>query len=295
MINNQYTFSSHQTDFLACEKIIKHHSKTFYFAFSKLPKEQAQSIFAIYAFCREADDIVDLTKDRAKLEALYQKLVAFEQGNIPNEPIFRALAVVFQHYPMDIAPFYDMLEGQAKDLEFRQPKTLDELKEYAYYVAGSVGLMLLPLLSRYPEKIQEPAKKLGEAMQITNILRDIGEDYRMGRIYLPMEDMLRFDVCPYDLGKTEPTEAVVELWEFLAQEAERLYDESFEMLPLLETKAQKPLYLAATVYREILMEIRHKQYQMLTKRQSVSRFRKLELFQQATKQVARLIAGEANV
>lgn len=295
MINNHYTFSSQQADFSACEKIIQHHSKTFYFAFSKLPKKQAQSIFAIYAFCREADDIVDSTKDRTKLEALYHKLVAFEQGDVPDEPIFRALAVVFQHYPMEIAPFYDMLEGQARDLDFVQPETVEELKEYAYYVAGSVGLMLLPLLSSSPERIQSPAKRLGEAMQITNILRDIGEDYRMGRIYLPREDMLRFGVCPIDLAAKKPTQATIELWEYLAKQAEQAYDESFEMLPFLEESAQKPLYLAATVYREILTEIRHKQYQMLSKRQSVSQFRKLEIFRQAPQQVARLVAGGANV
>lgn len=295
MINSQYTFSSQQADFLACEKIIQHHSKTFYFAFSKLPKEQAQSIFAIYAFCREADDIVDLTKDAQKLRVLHQKLHAFEQGTIPDEPIFRALAVVFSQYDMDIAPFYDMLQGQAEDLSFSQPDTFADLQDYAYYVAGSVGLMLLPLLSTQPEKIKEPAKKLGEAMQITNILRDIGEDYRMGRIYLPKEEMDRFGVCPLDLGAKQPTANLIELWEDLAQKAEIAYEESFVMMPLLTPEARKPLYLAATVYREILTEIRNRHYQMLTKRQAVSRLRKVELFQQAPKALQRLVAGEANV
>lgn len=296
MINKQiYTFSSQQADFAVCEKSIKKHSKTFYFAFSQLPKEQAQSIFAIYAFCRTADDIVDLTKNSDELARLYEKLEAFEQGEIPDEPIFRALAVVFDHYEMEIQPFYDMLNGQAKDLEFKQPNTLADLQEYAYYVAGSVGLMLLPILSKHAPEIQEPAKKLGEAMQITNILRDIGEDYRMGRIYLPQEMMTQFHVCNADLGADRPNSQLIELWEYLAQIAEQAYDESLDMLPLIEPAARKPLYLAAVVYREILTEIRTHQYQMLTKRQAVGRIRKLELFHQATKELHQLTAGGANV
>lgn len=138
MINNQYTFSSQQTDFLACEKIIKHHSKTFYFAFSKLPKEQAQSIYAIYTFCRVADDTVDEEKDAQKLQQLFQELESFEAGSVPNHPMWLALEAVFSEFPMDIRPFYDMLIGQRIDLNFQQPKTQQELLDYAYYVAGSV-------------------------------------------------------------------------------------------------------------------------------------------------------------
>lgn len=285
MIDKQYTFSSQQSDFLICEKIIKRQSKTFYFAFSQLPKEQAQSVFAIYAFCRKADDIVDLNKDVNELNVLKQKLSDFEKGNIPDEPIFRALSVVFSNYDMDINPFYDMLYGQEQDLSFSQPRTLDDLKTYAYYVAGSVGLMLIPILSNNPRKIKDPAKKLGEAMQLTNILRDIGEDYQMGRIYLPIEEMAHFNVKPLDFSRKLPTRNLIDLWEYMAQQAETAYSESLKMIPYLRQSTQQPIYVAATLYREILNEVRNNNYSMLTERQSVGAVKKRKIMQDSKKKL----------
>lgn len=277
MKHNSTDFSAHQQDFSYCETVIKKHSKTFYTAFSQLPKEKAQSVYAVYAFCRRADDLIDLAQDEAQLQVLADQLADFEKGIVADDPIWRALAVVFANFPMDIQPFYDMIAGQKRDVHFEQPKDLAELTEYCYYVAGSVGLMLLPILSSHAAEIQELAKKLGEAMQITNILRDIGEDYQMGRIYLPQDQMAAFGVTEEMLNHRKPTQALVAVWEELANYAETLYDESLVMLPLIDADCRPALLAAAMIYREHLPVIREKDYAMLNQRQTISKIRKLQL------------------
>ncbi|MCO8287159.1 phytoene/squalene synthase family protein [Tetragenococcus halophilus] len=270
-------FKKRKKEFDYCEKIIQRHSKSFYAAFSQLPKKKAQSIYAIYAFCRMADDIVDEKKDAEQLQELFQQLAAFEAGNVPDEPTWLALEVVFKEFPMDIRPFYDMLVGQRMDLNFQQPQTWQELSEYAYYVAGSVGLMLLPVLSDKTDQIIPHAKRLGEAMQLTNILRDIGEDLYIGRIYLPQKKMQRYNVTMEDLKKQKVTQNFIELWESIAKYAEKLYQKSLNMMPYIKKDARQPLLSAIIIYAELLPEIRRNQYDVFNKRQAVSTRKKLEL------------------
>jgi phytoene synthase len=276
-INQQNIFEDRKQAFKICEQTIKQHSKSFYAAFSQLPKKKAQSIYAIYTFCRVADDIVDEEKDAQKLQQLFQELELFEAGSVPNHPMWLALEAVFSEFPMDIRPFYDMLIGQRMDLNFQQPKTQQELLDYAYYVAGSVGLMLLPVLSPTPTKIITPAKKLGEAMQLKNILRDIGEDYRLGRIYLPKEDMLRYQITTTHLEKQIISDNFINLWEALAKKAEKLYNESLEMIPFIANDARHALLSALMIYKELLPEIRRNHYNIYEKKHVVSTRRKIEL------------------
>ncbi|KAB5910035.1 phytoene/squalene synthase family protein, partial [Bifidobacterium adolescentis] len=217
-INND-PFQEYQKDFAYCESIIKKNSKSFYLAFSQLPKRKAQSVYAVYAFCRRADDLIDRDNNQAGLRQLERQLLDFNEGKVLNDPVWRALSVVFDNFPMVTAPFFDMLTGQRKDADFKQPETRKDLEEYCYYVAGSVGLMLLPLLTERPTDLVVPAKKLGEAMQLTNILRDVGEDYQMGRIYLTKEDMTRFGVATTMLKEKQAQTQLVALWESLAKQA----------------------------------------------------------------------------
>lgn len=248
-INND-PFQEYQKDFAYCESIIKKNSKSFYLAFSQLPKRKAQSVYAVYAFCRRADDLIDRDNNQAGLRQLERQLLDFNEGKVPNDPVWRALSVVFDNFPMVTAPFFDMLTGQRKDADFKQPETRKDLEEYCYYVAGSVGLMLLPLLTERPADIVVPAKKLGEAMQLTNILRDVGEDYQMGRIYLTKEDMTRFGVATTMLKEKQAQTQLVALWESLAKQAENLYEELFEMFPLITEDCRQALASAAFIYRE---------------------------------------------
>lgn len=267
----------HQTDFDHCETIIKHHSKSFYAAFSKLPEQKAKSVYAIYAFCRQADDLIDVEKNPEKLKEMKKQLEDFQRGAHPDEPMWRALAVVFDHYPLEIQAFFDMLEGQRRDVQFKQPETQADLEEYSYYVAGSVGLMLLPILSKNWKTIIEEAKELGKAMQITNILRDIGEDAAEGRIYLPKDRMLEYGVTQEMINEHKPTKAFIDLWEYEAQRAEDCYDKSFAMMPAIDEDCRGPLLAASYLYREILYAVRENNYQVFTQRNAVSKARKMWL------------------
>ena len=143
--------SSIEDSYRYCKDMIKRNSKSFFYAFRQLPKEKADAVFAIYTFCRNADDSVDenntKVSQKVALDQLEEELQLFEQGKEIDHPMWIALRDVFNRYNMDIAPFYDQLKGQRMDIEFKQPKTLKELESYSYYVAGTVGLMLLPIIA----------------------------------------------------------------------------------------------------------------------------------------------------
>lgn len=284
MINNQKLFpmfKKRKEDFAYCEQVIKKHSKSFYAAFSTLPKEKALSVYAVYAFCRKADDVVDEDSDLDALSRLESELELFEKGREVNHPVWRALRVVFDTYTMDIAPFYDMLTGQKKDLSFVQPKNQADLEDYSYYVAGTVGLMLLPLLTNTPEKYQEEAIALGTAMQITNVLRDIGEDLENGRVYLPEEVMKEHGYTMEMLNKHSINSNFIELWEYEANIAEVYYEQSLKLIYNVEEDAKKPLLLSMLFYKDILNAVRLSDYQCFDKRNAVSKRRKLALLGQA--------------
>lgn len=274
-------FQRYKKDFDYCEKIIRKHSTSFYAAFSTLPKEKAMSVYAIYAFCRKADDIVDEDSNVEGLERLREELRLFEAGQEVDHPVWRALRVVFTNYQMDISPFYDMITGQKMDLVFEQPETQRDLEVYSYHVAGSVGLMMLPLLTDEPECIKEEAIALGEAMQITNILRDVGEDLRNSRIYLPKEVMQKFGYTKEMLKSQLRNDTFIALWEFEANQAEKAYSRAIRLLPALHEEAKKPLLLSLLFYREILEAVRANDYQCFTQRNHVSKRRKLQLLQEA--------------
>lgn len=271
----------YESDFALCEQTIRNHSKSFYKAFSKLPKQKALSIFAIYSFCREADDSIDVYRDVDRLNKLKRELDDFLAGEIPDRYFWRALVPVFETYEMNQQSFYDMLLGQEMDWAFQQPETQTELEEYSYYVAGSVGLMLLPILSDCPDEIRSQAIQLGEAMQITNILRDIGEDFNNQRIYLPKEIMERFDVSLNSLEKGIINDSFIELWEYEAAKAEQLYSKAQTMLHTIHKDCQEALLLSIYFYKEILNSVRQSNYQCFNKRNFVKKSQQLELYQKA--------------
>jgi len=148
-MSNQET-AQLRADYKYCENVIKKYSKSFYYAFSQLPDEKAKAVYAVYAFCREADDVVDetqeQTKKQQKLQQLEEELNQFAKGNTPDDPKWRALRDVFQRFEMEVEPFYLQITGQKSDIRFQQPQSIEDLYEYSYHVAGSVGLMLLPIL-----------------------------------------------------------------------------------------------------------------------------------------------------
>lgn len=274
-----------------CEAIIKEHSKSFYYAFSRLPKAEAKAVYAIYAFCRSADDSVDEVSSTRQqiqnIDRLEAALRRFEEGEETNHPIWLALRDVFDRYEMDIQPFYDQITGQKMDIEFVQPQDMEELETYSYYVAGSVGLMLLPVLSAdRSEEVQKSAVSLGIAMQLTNILRDVGEDLQeKERIYLPKELMGATGVTEDDLKTGQVSPAFKSLWEVVAERSEELYDELEQALLAFDADARLPVLASALIYREIMQAVREKGYDCLTKRRAVSTLRKEQLYRQAKRKI----------
>lgn len=246
-----------------CEEIIAANSKSFYKSFSMLPKESRKAVWAIYAFCRTVDDIVDEGVDPAAQLTLFKKeFQDFLSGDFdPMNPMWLALSDVFHNYDMDAEAFKSMIEGQEMDLQHRHFQTLQDVLGYSYHVASSVGLMLLPVLA--PGKtgvLKEGAIALGYAMQITNILRDIDEDLQMGRLYLPAELMEKYNLGLDDLRRGAVTPAFISVWEEMADEAEHQYRKAFETINEYPVSSRIPVKGAGMVYREILTTIRKKDY-----------------------------------
>ncbi|MDQ0186223.1 phytoene/squalene synthase family protein [Cytobacillus sp. FSL W7-1323] len=253
-------------DYYYCEKIIQNYSNSFYYTFSHLPKEKANAVYAIYAFCRMADNAVDLHDSTAekvnRLEQLHDELVLFQHNKELDLPLWRALRDVFNRYEMNIQPFFEQLEGQAMDISFKAPRTIDELLKYSYHVAGTVGLMLLPIIAKtHYQQLRPIAIKLGNAMQLTNILRDIGEDYRNHqRIYIPENLLVKYQYSTGELSRGVINPSFISIWEELAQKAESEYDSFETSYHLFDRDSQFQVLSAARVYRSYLAQIRNKQY-----------------------------------
>ncbi|WP_273125691.1 phytoene/squalene synthase family protein [Bacillus weihaiensis] len=264
-----------ETAYLQCEQVIKQHSKTFFKAFSLLPKDKKQAVWAVYAFCRIVDDIVD--EGHSPHEELHQFEMNFKKflkGSIPHDAhefMWIALKDAFKKYQLEEAAFFDMIKGQRMDLVKTKYYSMDEVVTYSYHVASSVGLMLLPILA--PDKVnelREGAIALGLGMQITNILRDVGEDLDRDRMYLPKELMDRYQYHVRDLEMAVINPAFITLWEHMAQEAEGYYLKALETMHYYPLSARTPVKASALLYREILTIIRKKNYQVFTEKQFVT-------------------------
>jgi len=265
-------------DYRYCQEIIKENSKTFYKAFSLLNKEKANAVYAVYAFCRVVDDSIDIYNSPDRLQRLEKQLKDFEKGNVPNEPLWRALEDVFGKFNMETKPFYEMIEGQKMDIEYSQPKTQKDLLNYCYYVAGTVGNMLLPILaSRKINKINVEKIKLGEAMQITNILRDIGEDYENGRIYIPVDIMKKYNYTKEDLKNKIINDNFKEMWEYEAEQSQKMYDDFYSFIDYFDEDSKKPVLASAKLYNAILDSVRENDYDCLNKKNYVNNIQKMKI------------------
>ena len=277
-------FTERAGDFAWCEDVIRRNSKSFYRAFSLLPKCKRESVFALYAFCRAADDCVDVEASEASLDALERDLERFLSGLTRDEPMWRAMDVVFESFDLDEQPFFDMIEGQRRDLSFRQPQTIGDLEEYGYYVAGSVGLMLLPILhsrSAVSDGLKQSAIDLGVAMQITNILRDVGEDLDSGRVYLPRDAMREAGYSQAELDKRVLNQSFVCAWELLAERSEELYLPMQRDVALLDEDSRMATISSLFLYRGIMDQVRESGYRCLTARSVVSPKRARQLVTEA--------------
>ena len=250
---------------------------SFYYSFLFLPRERRRAITALYAFCREVDDVVDETLDpqlaATKLAWWRAEVANLYQGR-PQHPVTRALAPHTDAFSIDQARLNEIIDGMEMDLT--QTRYLDwtGLERYCYRVASVVGLLAAGIFGYREPQTLEYARNLGLAFQLTNIIRDVGEDARKNRIYLPMEDLKRFDVPAADLLAGRQTAQFARLMEHEAQKAKDYYARAFAALPAVDRKAQRPGLIMAAIYRALLDEIERDGFPVLKARISLTPLRK---------------------
>jgi phytoene synthase len=255
---------------------------SFYYAFMFLPQPRRAAITAFYAFCREVDDVVDEVHDphvaRTKL-AWWRNEVAQAYAGQPHHPVMQALMPLAASYGIEARHLNAVIEGCEMDLTQNRFLDFPALAKYCHLVAGIVGEVACNIFGRTSESTVAYAHKLGLAMQLTNIIRDVGEDARRGRIYLPINELQQFDVKAHELLKREApwgySDRFQALMRFQAERAHKLYDEAMALLPADDRQMQKPGLMMANIYRTLLREIEKSQFQVLHQRTSLTPLRKL--------------------
>ena len=267
-------------DLEACMHILDAGSKSFSAASKMLPNRVRASATVLYSFCRVADDIIDLDPNAtdASVERLEKRLDRVYAGTPDDDPVDRALSIVVRRERVPIALPRALLEGLAWDAQSRRYETLDELHAYAARVAGTVGAMMTVVMGERDPDVLARACDLGVAMQLTNVARDIGEDARRGRVYLPLEWMRaeRVDVEGW-LKDPRPTPELRRLTARLLSEADVLYRRSDAGVARLPKDCRVSIRAARRIYSDIGRVIRKNQYDSVTRRAVVSTWRKLTL------------------
>jgi phytoene synthase len=261
-----------------CQQKAAASGSSFYYSFLFLPPQRRRAITALYAYCREVDDIVDGLQDadvaRARL-AWWSEELDRMYGGEPQHPVTRALAPHLEPFRIGHDNLRVVLEGMAMDL--RQNRYLDYamLERYCHCVAGVVGELAAGIFGVSDERTFDYARKLGLALQLTNIVRDVGEDARRGRVYLPLEDLKRFGVTVSDLLAGRYTEGYLPLMRHQTERARRAYTDALGALPDADRKAQRPGLIMGAIYATLLDEIEREGFRVLHQRIALTPLRKL--------------------
>ena len=253
---------------------------SFYYAFLFLPAPRRAAITAFYAFCREVDDVVDEVMDpgvAATKLAWWQAEVAQSFAGRPSHPAMKALMPSAQAFAIEQRQLQAVIEGCRMDLDQTRYLDFPGLERYCHLVAGVVGEVSAHIFGQSDPRTTAYAHKLGLAFQLTNIIRDVGEDARRGRIYLPLSELQQFDVKAHEILKRAYSDRFTALMKFQAQRAERFYDEALALLPAADRRSQKPGLMMASIYRTLLREIEHDGFQVLHQRVSLTPLRKFWL------------------
>ncbi|MFD0666294.1 presqualene diphosphate synthase HpnD [Ramlibacter sp. MAHUQ-53] len=253
---------------------------SFYYAFLFLPAPRRAAITAFYAFCREVDDVVDEVSDptvaAAKL-AWWRKEVAQAFAGNPTHPVTQALMPWTQEFAIEARHLQAVIDGCEMDLSQTRYLDFTGLERYCHLVAGIVGEVAARIFGQTQAATTSYAHKLGLAFQLTNIIRDVGDDAMRGRIYLPVNELQRFDVKAHEILKREYSERFTALMKFQAARAHALYDEALALLPAADRRAQKPGLMMANIYRTLLREIEHEDFRVLHQRIGLTPLRKFWL------------------
>ncbi len=281
--------------YAACHEIARAANSNFYYAFYLLPKPKRDALAALYAFMRLVDDVADEGHDlAAKQRGLADWRAALDDAitghtNITDgsaalasseapqgaNQVLPALVDTMQRYKMPARYLHDLISGAEMDLTLRSYPTFDRLREYCYRVAGTVGLTCTHVFGFTDPRALDLAEKFGLAFQLTNIIRDVHEDFAVGRVYLPEEDLARYGVSPADFGKSEATLGVRELLRFEADRAWQNYEEGAALITLIEPESRGALWLLAHTYSALLARIESVDFAVFGERVRLSKAEKM--------------------
>ncbi|MDR3299368.1 MAG: presqualene diphosphate synthase HpnD [Candidatus Accumulibacter sp.] len=261
-----------------CQQKAAASGSSFYYSFLFLPPERRRAIMALYAFCREVDDVVDERDDR---DAAARELAGWraEVGELyagqPRHPVTLALRAVLPRFNLPQERLLEIIDGMEMDLRQTRYPDFAALSLYCYRVASVVGLLAAEIFGCVDQRTRQYAHDLGMAFQLTNIIRDVGEDARRGRVYLPLDELRRFGVTPDDILNARYSENFRRLMEFQIERAENYYAQALKQLPDVDRKTQRPGLLMAAIYRAVLDEIKRGGCPVLDRRVSLTSPRKL--------------------
>jgi 15-cis-phytoene synthase len=242
-----------------CQEKAAKSGSSFYYSFMFLPKQKREAITALYAFCREVDDVVD---ESTELKVAQVKLAWWkdEVRNLylkkPIHPVTKALEPVIQQFQLDEEHFHEIIDGMEMDLNFNRYEDFKQLQLYCYRVASVVGILSAQIFGFENRKTLKFAHDLGMAFQLTNIIRDVGEDARRNRIYLPLDELAKFNVTEVDILKSRESDAVKRLLDAQIERAEMYYDKALNELPAEDKKSQRVGLIMTGIYRTLLREIK---------------------------------------
>ncbi len=261
-----------------CQQKAASSGSSFYYSFVFLPPNRRRAITALYAFCREVDDVVDECQDaqiaatklawwRLELDRLY--------AGKPQHPVTQALQPLLSEFSLPQEQLLEIIDGMEMDLQQTRYLDFKALSLYCYRVASVVGLLAAEIFGYTDRQTLKYAHDLGMAFQLTNIIRDVGEDARRGRVYLPLDELKRFEVPVADILNSRYSENFRKLMEFQIDRAEQYYTQAMDQLPVVDRKTQRPGLVMAAIYRTLLDEIRRDGCQVLSHHTSLPPLRKL--------------------
>jgi phytoene synthase len=265
-----------QRAYKAAEKITAEHSKSFHFASGLLPEEKRSAVRALYAFCRTVDDIVDESSDAEQdVQLDYWRGMLESASFKDNDLVAAAWADTLTRYHIPRHYALQLIDGVARDLSQTRYQTFEELATYCYGVASTVGLMSMYIVGFHSNEAVPYAIKLGVALQMTNILRDVGEDYRNGRLYLPREELVYYGIQESDIAEGRITDNWRQFMKFQIERTRQLYEESWAGVKMLAREGQLAIGAASVFYQGILDDIENNDYDVFRRRASLSTWQKL--------------------
>ena len=263
-----------------CQQRAAASGSSFYYSFVFLEPAKRQAITALYAFCREVDDIVDECADphlaRTKL-AWWRTEIAHLYAGQPSHPVTQALATTLSRFSLPQEQLLEIIDGMEMDIDNGRYPDFRTLHLYCYHVASTVGLLAAEIFGYTDRRTLKYAHDLGLALQLTNIIRDVGEDARRGRIYLPQDELTRFEVTETDILQARDSANFQRLMAFQIERAQATYDRALAQLPSVDRKAQRAGLVMAAIYRTLLKEIARDGCQVLHQRTSLTPLRKVWL------------------